>query len=144
MDAPTPHSAVTLTDANFTAEVKTFNGIVLVDFWAEWCGPCKIMGPEIEKLAQKYAGNPLIKVGKLDVDANQETAMEYRILSLPTFKIFRNGQVIDEMIGAVGSQELDKMLTRLLPQFSPMATAANSDPAAASQPAPAAEMPKAA
>ena len=118
------HAAVTLTDANFTAEVKTFSGLVLVDFWAEWCGPCRVMGPEVEALAKKYAGNPNIKVAKLDVDANQETSMEYRVMSLPTFKLFRGGQVVDEVIGAVPSTELDKMIARLLPQ-------AASQPAAA-------------
>ena len=110
------HSAIELTDATFTSEVKTFSGLVLVDFWAEWCGPCRVMAPRIEELAQKYAGNPMVKIGKLDVDANQETSMEYRVMSLPTFKIFRNGQVVDEMIGSAPITEIENMLLRLLPK----------------------------
>ncbi len=110
------HATIELTDATFTSEVKTFSGIVLVDFWAEWCGPCRVMSPRIEELAQKYAGNPMVKVAALDVDANQETSMEYRVMSLPTFKVFRSGQVVDEMIGSAPVTELENMIIRLLPK----------------------------
>lgn len=112
-----PHAAVTLTDANFQEEVLNFSGLVLVDFWAGWCGPCIAMAPIVEKLAAKYAGNPQVKVAKLDVDAQMETSQAYRILSLPTFKVFINGQPVSEMVGASNEVILEKMITDALPQL---------------------------
>ena len=112
MSEGTSHTAATFTDQNFAQEVEGFAGVTLVDYWAAWCGPCHIMAPHIEALAQKYATNDMVKVGKLDVDANQETSMKYHILSLPTFKIFSNGEVIDEVIGAVAPGTLEQALER--------------------------------
>ncbi len=107
--------AVHLTDANFAAEVLNFKGVVLVDFWAEWCGPCHVMGPRVDELAAKHAGNEQVKIAKLDVDSNEETSMEQRVLSLPTFKLFKDGEVIDELIGSAPPEVLEQMLTRNLP-----------------------------
>jgi len=89
----------TLTDQNFTEEVEQFLGVVLVDFWAAWCGPCRVMSPRIEELAQKYAGNEQVKVGSLDTEEQEHVTEKFHILSLPTFKIFANGQIVDEVIG---------------------------------------------
>jgi thioredoxin 1 len=90
---------VHLTDDNFQAEVLQSDKPVLVDFWAAWCGPCRMIAPAIEELAREYDGKA--KVGKLDVDNNQRVAMEYGIRSIPALLIFKDGKVIDQIIGAV-------------------------------------------
>ena len=89
----------TFTDDNFDAEVLKAKGLVLVDFWAPWCGPCRQVGPIVEKLADEYAGQ--IKVGKLNVDENQKVAMKYRVMSIPTVILFRDGAPVEPpIIGA--------------------------------------------
>jgi len=85
------------TDQNFGDEVLKSAQPVLVDFWAEWCGPCRALAPTIEKLAKDYSGK--VKVGKVDTDVNRETAMQYRIESIPTVILFRNGQVAQKFVG---------------------------------------------
>jgi thioredoxin 1 len=90
---------VHLTDDNFQAEVLNSDKPVLVDFWAAWCGPCRMIAPAIEELARDYDGKA--KVGKLDVDNNQRVAMQYGIRSIPALLIFKDGKVIDQIIGAV-------------------------------------------
>ena len=85
------------TDQNFGEEVLKSSQPVLVDFWAEWCGPCRALAPTIEKLAKDYSGK--VKVGKVDTDVNRETAMQYRIESIPTVLLFRNGQVAQKFVG---------------------------------------------
>lgn len=85
------------TDQNFEQEVLQSDTPVLVDFWAEWCMPCRMLGPTIEKLADAYAGK--IKVGKVDTDANRNISMKYGISSIPTVMIFKNGQVIQTFVG---------------------------------------------
>ena len=85
-----------LTDDNFADEAR--EGLVLVDFWAPWCGPCRMVGPVIEELAGDYAGK--VKVGKLNVDDNQRTAMNYRVMSIPTVILFKDGQPVETMVGA--------------------------------------------
>ncbi len=90
---------VTLTDDNFESEVLSSDVPVLVDFWAEWCGPCKMIAPYVEELAQELEGK--VKVGKLDVDTNQMTAAKYGIRSIPSLLIFKGGEVVDQIIGAV-------------------------------------------
>jgi thioredoxin 1 len=85
------------TDQNFGEEVLKSSQPVLVDFWAEWCGPCRALAPTIEKLAKDYSGK--VKVGKVDTDVNRETAMQYRIESIPTVILFRNGQVAQKFVG---------------------------------------------
>lgn len=108
------HAATVLTDDNFAAEVTSFKGLVLVDFWAEWCTPCHIMAPRVEELATKYAGNKTVKVGKMDVDNNQNVSFEQRVMSLPTFRLFKDGEVIDELIGARPTEDLDELIKRNL------------------------------
>jgi len=90
---------VTFTDDNFSAEVLKSDIPVVVDFWATWCGPCRMVAPIMEELAEKYEGK--VKIGKLDVDENQQTAIKYGVRSIPTVLILKGGQVIDTIIGAV-------------------------------------------
>ncbi|MGH2574435.1 MAG: thioredoxin [Ignavibacteria bacterium] len=90
---------IELTDTNFDQEVIKSELPVLIDFWAVWCGPCKIIAPYVEQIAQEYNGK--IKVGKLDVDNNPQVSMTYGIRSIPTLLIFKNGKVADQIIGAV-------------------------------------------
>ena len=87
-----------VTDATFAAEVEQADGLVVVDFWATWCGPCRAVAPVIEKLAEDYAGR--VKVRKLDTDANQATAMRYNIRSIPTILLFKGGKPVDVVVGA--------------------------------------------
>ena len=90
---------ITLTDNNFDAEVINSDLPVVIDLWAAWCGPCKMIAPIIEELAEEYDGK--FKVGKLDVDDNQQTAIRYGVRSIPTVLIFKGGEVKDTIIGAV-------------------------------------------
>jgi thioredoxin 1 len=87
---------VEFTDSNFRDEIQ--KGLVLVDFWAPWCGPCRMVGPVIEELASDYAGR--VKVGKLNVDDNQQTAMQFRVMSIPTVILFKDGEPVETMVGA--------------------------------------------
>ena len=98
----------TFTDAAFDAEVLQSTEPVLVDFWAEWCGPCRQMAPTIDVIASEYSGK--VKVGKLDVDSNGQTAMRYGIRGIPTLLLFKGGQVVEQRVGAAGKSELQKMI----------------------------------
>lgn len=91
-----------VTDNNFKAEVEEAKGTVMVDCWAPWCGPCRMLGPTIDKLAEEYDGK--IKILKLNVDENQQTAMRYNIQSIPTVLIFKGGEVVDGFLGALPEQ----------------------------------------
>ena len=97
-----------LTDSNFTAEVVDSGKPVLVDFWAPWCGPCRVMGPIIEEFANKYSEK--IRVGKLNVDENQTTAAGHEILSIPTFILFVDGKEAKKVVGAVPEKKLEEEL----------------------------------
>jgi len=101
-------NTLTFTDATFDQEVLRSEIPVLVDFWAEWCGPCRMMGPTVDVVANDYAGK--IKVGKLDVDSNNDTASRYRVGSIPTLLLFKGGRVVEQRVGAVGKSEVQKML----------------------------------
>ncbi len=101
---------VTLTDDNFQTEVLGSEKPVLVDFWAEWCGPCKMIAPVVEELAKEYDGT--LKVGKVDVDANQKVSMQFGIRSIPTLLIFKGGRVVDQVIGAVPKRALADKISR--------------------------------
>jgi|SRR5579872_5365475 len=103
---------VTFTDQNFKQDVLSSQLPVLVDFWAEWCGPCKIVGPIVEELAKEYDGK--VKVGKLNVDDNQQTASEYGVMSIPTLMVFRNGNPIKTMVGAQSKDALKKNIDEAL------------------------------
>ena len=95
---------VVLTDDNFKNEVLDSKVPVLVDFWAEWCGPCKQIAPLIEELARTYDGK--LKIGKVDVDTNNQTSLNYMIRSIPSLLFFKNGKVVDQIVGAVPKPQL--------------------------------------
>jgi len=100
----------TLSDANFKEEVLSSDIPVFVDFWAPWCGPCQMMGPIVEELAHEYEGK--IKIGKLNVDENPSASGQYKVLSIPTFLVFKNGEVVDQMVGGVPKEKLKEMLDK--------------------------------
>ncbi|MBI4650938.1 thioredoxin [Candidatus Desantisbacteria bacterium] len=90
---------INFTDANFEEEALKADILVIVDFWAPWCGPCRMVGPLVEELAREYKGK--IKVGKFNVDENSQIPARYRIRSIPTIMFFKNGQMVKEIVGAV-------------------------------------------
>ena len=101
-----------LTDQNFKQEVLDSTDPVLVDFWAEWCQPCRIVGPIVEELAKDYEGK--LKVGKLNVDENGTTAQSYGVMSIPSLLIFKNGQVVKTMIGAQSKDNFKREIDSIL------------------------------
>ena len=105
-------SALKLTDEDFEENVLKSDIPVLVDFWASWCGPCKMIGPIIEELAQEYAGR--VKVASMNVDENMETPNNYNIRSIPTIILFKDGNEKDRMIGAVPKSSLEEMIKKSL------------------------------
>lgn len=103
---------VTLTDTNFDTEVTKASQPVLVDFWAEWCGPCKMVAPILDELATEYGGK--IKIGKVNIDDHQALATQYGIRAIPTLLIFKNGQVIDQVVGLRSKKDFKGKLDRAL------------------------------
>lgn len=98
--------------SNFRQEVLESDLPVVVDFWADWCVPCLMIAPVVERLAERYAGR--LKVVKLNVDENQDLAIQYQVMSIPTLLFFKNGQVVDRIIGAVGEQVIVRKVEELL------------------------------
>ncbi|MGA2266639.1 MAG: thioredoxin [Phycisphaerae bacterium] len=101
-----------LTDQNFEDEVINAKGVAMVDFWAEWCMPCKMLAPTIEDLAQEYAGR--VKVGKVDTDASRDTAMKFGISAIPTVILFKDGKVAKKLIGLQPKKAFKEALDELL------------------------------
>jgi len=99
---------IEITDDNFESEVIKSDLPVLIDFWAAWCGPCRMIAPIVEELAGEYNGK--VKIGKLDVDNNQQTAIKYGVRSIPTLLVFKNGEVKDTIIGAVPKSQISQKL----------------------------------
>jgi len=103
-----------VTDDTYKQEVLNFDGVVVVDFWAEWCTPCKIQGPIIDELAEKYNDNAKVRFVKLDTDQNPNISMSNQIFSIPTLMVYKNGEVIDKMVGLRSPEEIEKKIQELL------------------------------
>ena len=104
---------VTLTEANFEKEVLQSPKPVLVDFWAEWCGPCKMLGPVLDELATEYDGK--VRIAKVNIDEQQGLAAQYGIQSIPTLLLFQQGQVADQIVGLRSKRDLKSRFDRLVP-----------------------------
>jgi len=102
--------ALELTDQSFDQEIS--KGVVLVDFWAPWCGPCKMQGPIVEDLSQDLKDKEGVKVSKLNVDENQAKASQYQVMSIPTLKIFKDGQVVETMVGLQSKETLLELINK--------------------------------
>ncbi len=96
--------SLAVTDEDFAREVEQYEGVTMVDFWAEWCGPCHMIAPIVEEIVEEYDGR--IKVAKLDVDANPNTTARFDVRSIPSVLFFKNGQLVDTVVGAVPKAHL--------------------------------------
>ncbi|HJL96189.1 MAG: thioredoxin [Gammaproteobacteria bacterium] len=101
-------NVVTLTDDNFESEVNSSEKPVLVDYWATWCGPCKMVGPIVEEIAIEFSDQ--LKVGKLDVDNNQASAAQQNVMSIPTLAIFKGGEIVAQQVGALSKNQLTEFI----------------------------------
>jgi thioredoxin 1 len=100
-----------VTDGDFDEKILKSDVPALVDFWAAWCGPCRTVGPVVEELADEYAGK--VKVAKLDVDANKQTPTKYGVRGIPTLMVFKDGQMVDQVVGAVPKQRIKELLDKV-------------------------------
>ncbi len=101
-----------VTDATFAEEVEKASGLTLIDFWAVWCGPCRMVAPIVEQLAQEYSGK--MKVLKLDVDSNMQTSVRFNVRSIPSLLFFKDGKLVDTVVGAVPKQMLERKVQQHL------------------------------
>ena len=99
-------NSVAVTDATFVAEIEHYKGLAVVDFWATWCGPCRMIAPILDQLASEYNGKA--KVAKVDVDTNQQTAMRFNVRSIPSILFFKDGKHVDTVFGAVPKSHLER------------------------------------
>ncbi len=102
--------ALTLTQENFKTEILDYKGVAMVDFWAPWCGPCRMVAPIIEELAQEYAGK--VKIGKVNTDENIQLSAQYQIMTIPTMLVFKDGQVVDTINGALPKKRIALVLDK--------------------------------
>ncbi len=98
-------NTIAVTDADFEQQVEKHDGLAVVDFWATWCGPCRMIAPILEQLSVEYEGK--VKVTKLDVDSNTKTATRFNVRSIPTLLFFKDGKLVDQVVGAVPRAQLD-------------------------------------
>ena len=110
-------NTLNFTDQSFDTEVLSSEVPVLVDFWAEWCGPCRMMTPTVDAIAAEYVGR--VKVGKVNVDENGGTAMRYNIRGIPTLLLFKGGKIVEQKVGAVGKTDVQKMIDAHLDPVQP-------------------------
>ncbi len=106
--------AFEFTDVNFEKSAIANSGITVIDFWAEWCGPCRMVGPVVEELANDYKDQAQILIGKVDVDSNPEVAMKYGIRSIPTILFLKNGELVDKHVGATTKKVLNDKIQSLM------------------------------
>ena len=99
-------NSMAVTDATFVAEIEAHKGLAVVDFWAAWCGPCRMIAPILDQLASEYDGKA--KVAKVDVDTNQQTAMRFNVRSIPSILFFKDGKHVDTVVGAVPKSHLER------------------------------------
>lgn len=107
-------TTVTVTDADFETQIEQHKGLAVVDFWAVWCAPCRIIAPSLDQLAQEYEGR--VKVAKLDVDTNIATSTRFNVRSIPTILFFKDGKLVDQVVGAVPKAYLDNKFREHTPE----------------------------
>jgi thioredoxin 1 len=111
-EAMASENMLTITDGNFEAEVLKSSTPVLIDFWAQWCAPCRAIAPMVEALAKDYAGK--LKVGKVDIDSNPKVPTQYDVRSIPTLLVFKDGKVLGQIVGAVPRPKVEELIKKAL------------------------------
>jgi thioredoxin 1 len=106
------HNVQTFTDGNFESSVLQAGALVLVDFWAEWCGPCKRLAPTVDALAADYTGK--VTIGKLNVDENPDTAIKFNVRGIPALLLFKGGQLVDQVVGLVPKDDIKRVIDKHL------------------------------